>query len=153
MEKLQYFSGCCSLDHACTPSALTCGCKYPQGSQAPSCLIFHSRSGSTGDSILLDHGHVIACAQLGPLGSKVVKTASTTFNPTMVHHCKTALHEGTAGIFQLGGPLAAAAEMAEDAVRDVYARIGKLSVDNEPHVRIEILAGTLQPRAGTLGAV
>jgi len=48
--------------------------------------------------------------------------------PTMVHHWKKALLEGAAGIFERGGQAAATAEIAEEAVRDLHAKIGELAV-------------------------
>jgi transposase len=36
-----------------------------------------------------------------------------------------------AGIFERGGKAAAAAELAEDTVRDLHAKVGELAVANE----------------------
>ena len=44
-------------------------------------------------------------------------------HPTMIHQWKKALLEGAAGIFERGGKAAAAAEIAEDTVRDLHAMI------------------------------
>ena len=48
-------------------------------------------------------------------------------HPTMIHQWKKALLEGAAGIFERGGQAAASAEIAEDTVRDLHAKIGDLS--------------------------
>ena len=42
---------------------------------------------------------------------------------TMIHQWKKALLEGAAGIFERGGQAAATAEIAEDTVRDLHAKI------------------------------
>ena len=44
---------------------------------------------------------------------------------------KKALLEGAAGIFERGGQAAATAEISEDPVRDLDAKIGELAVTNE----------------------
>ena len=44
---------------------------------------------------------------------------------------KKALLEGAAGIFERGGQAAAAAEIAEETVRDLHAKIGELAVAND----------------------
>ena len=49
----------------------------------------------------------------------------------MIHQWKTALVEGAAGIFDRGGKAAATAEVAEDTVRDLHAKIGELAVAND----------------------
>ena len=41
----------------------------------------------------------------------------------MIHQWKKALLEGAAGIFERGGKAAATAEIAEDTVRDLHAKI------------------------------
>jgi len=41
----------------------------------------------------------------------------------MIHQWKTALLDGAAGIFERGGKAAATAEIIEDTVRDMHARI------------------------------
>ena len=51
--------------------------------------------------------------------------AAYEVHPTMIHHWKKAHLEGAAGIFERGGQLAASAEIAEDTVRDLHARIGR----------------------------
>ena len=43
----------------------------------------------------------------------------------------SALLEGAAGIFERGGKVAAAAEVAEDTVHDLHAEIGELAVAND----------------------
>jgi hypothetical protein len=45
----------------------------------------------------------------------------------MIHQWKKSLLEGAAGIFEPGGKAAASAEIAEDTVRDLHAKIGDLS--------------------------
>lgn len=49
----------------------------------------------------------------------------------MIHQWKKALLEGAAGIFERGGKAAATAEIAEDTVRDLHAKIGELAVAND----------------------
>ena len=49
--------------------------------------------------------------------------ASYEVHPTMIHQWKKALVEGAAGIFERGGQAAVAAEIAEDTVRDLHAKI------------------------------
>jgi len=44
-------------------------------------------------------------------------------HPTMIHQWKKALLEGAAGIFERGGQAAATAEIAEETVRDLHAKI------------------------------
>ncbi len=51
--------------------------------------------------------------------------------PTMIHQWKRSLQEGAAGIFERGGRVAAAAEVAEETVRDLHAKIGELAVAND----------------------
>jgi transposase len=52
-------------------------------------------------------------------------------HPTMIHQRKKALLEGAAGIFERGGKAAATAEIANDTVRVLHAKIGDLAVANE----------------------
>ena len=49
----------------------------------------------------------------------------------MIHQSKNALFEGAAGIFDRGGKVAASAEIAEDTVRDLHAKIAELAVAND----------------------
>ena len=49
----------------------------------------------------------------------------------MIHQWKKALLEGAAGIFERGGKAAAAAEVADDTVRDLHAKIAELAVAND----------------------
>jgi transposase len=49
----------------------------------------------------------------------------------MIHQWKKALLEGAAGIFERGGQAAATAEIAEETVRDLHAKIGELAVAND----------------------
>ena len=51
-------------------------------------------------------------------------------HPTMIHQWKKALLDGAAGIFERGGK-AAPAEIDEDTVRDLHAKIGELAVAND----------------------
>ncbi|MBP8932295.1 MAG: IS3 family transposase [Paracoccus sp.] len=51
-------------------------------------------------------------------------------HPTMIHQWKRSLLEGAAGIFERGGKAAVAAEVAEETVRDLHAKIGELAVAN-----------------------
>jgi hypothetical protein len=46
----------------------------------------------------------------------------------MIHQWKKELLEGVAGIFERGGKAVAAAEIAEDMVPDLHAKIGELAV-------------------------
>ena len=52
-------------------------------------------------------------------------------HPTMIHKWKKALLEGAAGIFERVGQAAATAEIAEETVRDLHAKIGELAVAND----------------------
>jgi transposase-like protein len=52
-------------------------------------------------------------------------------HPTMIHQRKRSLLEGAAGIFERGGKAAAAAELAEETVHDLHAKIGELAVAND----------------------
>ncbi|MGO4855663.1 IS3 family transposase [Phaeovulum sp. W22_SRMD_FR3] len=52
-------------------------------------------------------------------------------HPTMIHQWKRSLLEGAAGIFERGGKAAVAAEVAEETVRDLHAKIGELAVAND----------------------
>lgn len=52
-------------------------------------------------------------------------------HPTMIHQWKRSLFEGAAGIFERDGKAAAAAEVAEETVRDLHAKIGELAVAND----------------------
>jgi hypothetical protein len=75
-------------------------------------------------------------------------------HPTMIHQWSeplcaigsrtmaSALLEGAAGIFERGGKVAAAAEIAEDTVRDLHAKIGELAVAND------FLSRKLKPWSG-----
>jgi transposase len=63
-------------------------------------------------------------------GERAVSELATAYevHPTMIHQLKKALLEGAAGIFERGGKAAATAELAEDTVRDLHAKIGELAV-------------------------
>ena len=58
-------------------------------------------------------------------GERTVSELATDYgvHPTMIHQWKKALLEGAAGIFERGGQAAATAEIAEDTVRDLHAKI------------------------------
>jgi hypothetical protein len=53
------------------------------------------------------------------------------------------LLEGAAGIFERGGKAAAGAEIGEDTLRDLHAKIGELAVANDLS-----LSRKLKPRIG-----
>ena len=48
-------------------------------------------------------------------------------HPTKIHQWKRSLRERAAGIFERGGK----AEVAEETVRDLHAKIGELAVAND----------------------
>ncbi|MFN3643063.1 MAG: transposase [Gemmobacter sp.] len=66
-------------------------------------------------------------------GERTVSELAAAYevHPTMIHQWKKALLEGAAGIFERGGKAAEAAEIAEDTVRDLHAKIGELDVAND----------------------
>jgi transposase-like protein len=66
-------------------------------------------------------------------GERTVSELAAAYevHPTMIHQWKKALLEGAAGIFERGGKAAATAEIAEDTVRDLHAKIGELAVAND----------------------
>jgi transposase len=65
-------------------------------------------------------------------GERTVSALATyEVHPTMIHQWKKALLEGAAGIFERGGKAAVAAEVPEDPVRDLHAKIGELAVAND----------------------
>ena len=90
-------------------------------------------------------------------GERTVSEMATVYevHPTMIHQWSeplcaigsrtmaSALLEGAAGIFERGGKAAANAEIAEDTVRDLHAKIGELAVAND------FLARKLKPWIGT----
>lgn len=51
-------------------------------------------------------------------------------HPTMCHSWKRSLLAGAAGVFERGGKAAVAAEVAEETVRDLHAKIGERAVAN-----------------------
>lgn len=51
--------------------------------------------------------------------------------PTMIHQWKKALLEDAAGIFDRVGKASAAAEIVEETVRDLHAKIGELAVRHQ----------------------
>ncbi|MCB6179263.1 transposase [Rhodobacter sp. Har01] len=77
-------------------------------------------------------------------GERTVADPATAYevHPTLIRPWKTALLEGAAGILERGGRAAAIAEVAEDTVRDLHARIGELAIAND------VLARKLTPWVG-----
>lgn len=65
-------------------------------------------------------------------GVRTVSELATPYSvhPTMIHQWKKSLLEGAVGIFECGGK-AAAAEVAQDTVHDLHAKIGELAVAND----------------------
>ena len=65
-------------------------------------------------------------------GERTVTELATAYevHPTMIHQWKKSLLEGAAGIFERGGR-SAPAEVDEDTVRDLHAKIGELAVAND----------------------
>jgi transposase len=59
-------------------------------------------------------------------GERTVSELAAAYevHPTMIHQWKKSLLEGAAGIFERGGRAVAAAEVAEDTVRDLHAKAG-----------------------------
>jgi len=76
-------------------------------------------------------------------GERTVSELATAYevHPTMIHQWKKALLEGAAGIFERGKAVVSA-EIAEDTVRDLHAKIGELAVAND------FLARKLKPWIG-----
>nr|WP_236938025.1 IS3 family transposase [Frigidibacter mobilis] len=66
-------------------------------------------------------------------GERTVSELASAYevHPTMIHQWKKAVLEGAAGIFERGSKAAATAEIAEDTVRDLHAKIGELAVAND----------------------
>jgi transposase len=59
-------------------------------------------------------------------GARTLSELATAYevHPTMIHQWKKMLLEGASGIFERGAKAAATAEIAEDTVRDLHAKIG-----------------------------
>jgi transposase len=76
-------------------------------------------------------------------GERTVSELAAAYgvHPTMIHQWKKSLLEGAAGIFDRGGR-SAPAEVDEDTVRDLHAKIGELAVAND------FLARKLKPWIG-----
>ena len=76
-------------------------------------------------------------------GERTVSELAAVYSvhPTMIHQWKKSLLEGAAGIFERGGR-SAPAEVDEDTVRDLHAKIGELAVAND------FLARKLKPWIG-----
>jgi len=76
-------------------------------------------------------------------GERTVSELAAAYgvHPTMIHQWKKSLLEGAAGIFERGGK-AVSAEIDEDTVRDLHAKIGELAVAND------FLARKLKPWIG-----
>ncbi|MDZ7904400.1 MAG: IS3 family transposase [Cypionkella sp.] len=66
-------------------------------------------------------------------GERTVSELAAAYevHPTMIHQWKKALLEGAAGIFERGGQASANAEIAEETVRALHAKIGELAVAND----------------------
>lgn len=66
-------------------------------------------------------------------GERTVSELAAAYevHPTMIHQWKKALLEGAAGIFERGGQASATAEIAEETVRALHAKIGELAVAND----------------------
>ena len=65
-------------------------------------------------------------------GERAVSELAVAYgvHPTMVHQWKKALLEGASDVFERGGRKTA--EVEEDTVRDLHAKIGGLAVANDP---------------------
>ena len=65
-------------------------------------------------------------------GERTVSELAAAYgvHPTMIHQWKKSLLERAAGIFERGGR-SAPAEVDEDTVRDLHAKIGELAVAND----------------------
>jgi transposase-like protein len=63
-------------------------------------------------------------------GERTVSELAAAYEvyPTMIHQWKKSLLEGSAGIFERGST---AAEVAEDTVRALHAKIGEVAVAND----------------------
>jgi transposase len=66
-------------------------------------------------------------------GERTVSELAAAYgvHPTMIHQWKRSLLEGAAGIFERGGKAAASAEIGEDTVRDLHAKIEELAVASD----------------------
>ena len=75
-------------------------------------------------------------------GEQTVSELAGRFSvhPTMVHEWKRALLEGASGVFERGSRRAA--EVDEEQVKDLHAKIGELAVAND------FLARKLKPWTG-----
>ncbi len=65
-------------------------------------------------------------------------TAEYGVHPTMIHQWKRSLLEGAASIFERGGKAAVVAEVAEETVWDLHAKIGELAVASSSLTHPEI---------------
>jgi transposase len=66
-------------------------------------------------------------------GERTVSELAAAYgvHPTMIHQWKKALLDGAADIFERGGSGKKPAEVDEDTVRDLHAKIGELAVAND----------------------
>lgn len=66
-------------------------------------------------------------------GERTVSDLAAAYgvHPKMIDHWKRSLLEGAAGSFARGGKAATGAEIGEDTVRDLHAKIGELAVSND----------------------
>ena len=76
-------------------------------------------------------------------GERTVAELSIRFgvHPTMIHQWKKALLEGASGVFERGGT-AKAASLDKEALKDLHAKIGELTVERD------FLSEKLKPWAG-----
>jgi transposase len=79
-------------------------------------------------------------------GEKAAAELATAYgvHPTVIHQWKKVLLEGATDIFERGPKKTA--EIDEDAVRELHAKIGELAVVND------FLSRKLKPWTGKLGA-
>ena len=76
-------------------------------------------------------------------GERTVAELSSRFSvhPTMIHQWKKTLLEGASGVFERGGT-AKVAPLDKEALKDLHAKIGELTVAND------FLSAKLKPWTG-----